>query len=93
MVKTKLPKLNPWAFSGAVMITWFIYIVLLGITSAFGWGTQLMNSLSSIYVGYDVTLLGILIGGLWAAVDAFVFGLLIALIYNWTLNWCPMIKK
>jgi len=90
---SRLPKLNVWAFSGASLITWTIGIVLLGVISLFGWATPLVSSISSLYIGYSVTLVGIFIGALWAALDGFVFGLIFALTYNCVLTWCPLIRK
>jgi hypothetical protein len=93
MVKSRLPRLNPWAFGGAAMITWAVYIILLGIIGAYGWATPLVTGLSTMYIGFDITPTGIIIGGAWAVFDGFFAGLIFALLYNWTLTWCPLIKR
>lgn len=80
-----MPKLNVWALSSAFSITWTFGVVLLGITALFGWGAQLVSILGNLYIGYNASMLGILIGALWAALDGFVFGFLFAVIYNWLL--------
>lgn len=63
-------------------VTWGIGIMLLGWVSAAGWGTKLVEVLSSLYLGYTSTFLGGVIGGLWGFVDAFFAGLVVSLLYN-----------
>jgi|SRR3989344_6015403 len=59
-----------------------IVVFFLGIVSMFGWGTQAVTVLSSLYVGYDSTMLGAIAGGLWGLVYGFVAGIFIAWFYN-----------
>lgn len=62
--------------------TWGLGILFLGWIAAAGWGVRLVQVLSSLYVGFAPTFLGGLIGGLWAFVDAFLAGVILALLYN-----------
>ncbi len=66
----------------AIGFTWGIGVLLLGWISAAGWGARLVDVLSSLYLGYAPTLLGGLVGGLWAFVDGFLGGLVLAFLYN-----------
>ena len=63
-------------------ISWLICIVFIGIAAIFGWGTGWVKGLSSLYLGYGASLLGILIGAGWVFLDDFIGGVLIAWIYN-----------
>jgi hypothetical protein len=48
----------------------------------FGWGVALVSALASLYIGYGASIVGAIIGALWAFADGFVAGLVIAWIYN-----------
>ncbi|MGE5276893.1 MAG: bacteriophage holin [Acidobacteriota bacterium] len=63
-------------------VTWGMGIMLLGWISASGWGARFVDVLSSLYLGYSSTFAGGVIGGLWAFGDAFLGGLVLALLYN-----------
>lgn len=56
--------------------------MVLGWISAFGWGTEMVNTLSSLYIGYNSGILGGLIGAVWGFADGALGGVVIALIYN-----------
>jgi NhaP-type Na+/H+ or K+/H+ antiporter len=66
----------------AMAVTWGLGIMLLGWISASGWGSRLVVSLSSLYLGFASTFVGGLIGGAWAFADAFVAGLVLTALYN-----------
>jgi hypothetical protein len=71
------------SFGLAVGITSAIFVFLLGLMAAlFGWGTAIAATLSSLYIGFGPTFVGSLAGAVWAFVDGFIFGLLIAFFYN-----------
>lgn len=73
----------------AAGITWALGVILIGLMSTyFGLATNWVDLLKSIYVGFDSTLLGTLIGGLWALIDGFICGALVALIYNHCSKCC-----
>src|SRR3989304_10169760 len=70
-------------------IVWALGVVLLGLGAWwFGWGDPIVELLSSIYRGYDESVLGVLIGGLWGFVDAFIAGVIFAWIYNCLIRCC-----
>ena len=76
-------KLNPMAVGLALGITWAAVVIILGFsTMFFDYGTRWMVLLSTVYIGYMPTLTGSIVGGLWAFVDAFIGGYVIAWLYN-----------
>ncbi|MEE9487726.1 MAG: bacteriophage holin [Candidatus Brocadiales bacterium] len=76
-------KLNVKALGLAAGIVWSFYVILAGLMAAFlDWGTPFVEIMGSFYIGYAPTLVGSLIGGVWAVVDGAVAGVLIALVYN-----------
>jgi len=71
------------SFGLALGVTSAIFVLLLGIMAAlFGWGLQLAAVLSSLYIGFGPTFVGTIAGTVWAFVDGFVAGVMIAWFYN-----------
>ena len=70
------------SFGCALGITWSLYVIFLGITSIFGWGMSFVDAISSLYVGYSASIVGIIIGGIWAFVDGYIGGVIFAWVYN-----------
>ena len=73
-------KMKSLAFS--LGISWGIGMLFLGWVAIFDWGVDLVDVMSSLYIGYSATFLGGIIGGLWGFVDGAIFGILIAFFYN-----------
>ena len=59
-----------------------IYVGFLGISAMFGWGTALVDSLSSLYIGYSASVGGAIVGAVWGFADGFIAGYVIAWVYN-----------
>lgn len=77
------------ALGMALGITWALGILFLGIAAwKFSYGTTWVTSLGSIYIGYEPSLKGILIGTVWGFVDGFIGGFLVAWIYNTVAKCC-----
>lgn len=71
------------ALAPALGLTAAVYVFFAGITSwLFGWGTSLVEVMSSLYIGYAASLPGAVIGAGWAFADGFIGGLLISWLYN-----------
>ncbi|MBP9841157.1 MAG: hypothetical protein KBC64_01880 [Simkaniaceae bacterium] len=68
--------------------TWALVIFIIGFLSIYGWGTDLVRLMSSIYYGYTSTLKGAFCGGLWGFIDGALFGLLFVFFHN-----LPLLKK
>ncbi len=77
-----MSKCQPLALGVAVGVLWAIYVFLAGIIAMFDWGTALVVALSSLYVGYGASIIGALIGAVWAFADGFIAGAIIAWVYN-----------
>ncbi len=75
-------KCQPLALGVAIGVLWAIYVFGLAITAMFGWGTALLESLASLYIGYEASVIGALIGAAWAFADGFIAGVVITWVYN-----------
>ena len=75
--------LNPRRLGLAVGIVWGAGLFLLGLLSVIsGYGNSFIGAMGSVYAGYAGTFIGSIIGGIWAFVDGFIAGWLVAWIYN-----------
>ena len=78
-----MAKLDVKALGLALGIVWGGCTLILGITAMFfDYGTGLVRALSSLYLGYEATLTGSVIGGIWGFFDMGIGGVLIAWLYN-----------
>ncbi|MCL7414051.1 MAG: bacteriophage holin [ANME-2 cluster archaeon] len=77
-----MEELSVKALSLGIGGTCALYLLLLGWASIFGWGTDLVEIISPVYLGYNSTFIGGIIGALWGFVDGAIAGAIIALIYN-----------
>jgi len=73
---------QPLALGIAIGVLWAAYVLFVGIVAMFGWGVALVEALSSLYIGYAASIIGAIIGAIWAFVDGFIAGVVIAWIYN-----------
>ena len=76
-------RLNIISFGIAFGIVTGLFFFGIGLLAAFfGIGNGIVEQMSTLYLEYDVTLLGSFIGGLWGLVDGFIGGVIIAYVYN-----------
>ena len=73
---------QPVALGIAIGVLWAFYVFCVGIFAMFGWGGAFVAALGSLYLGYAASIGGAIIGALWAFLDGFVAGLIIAWVYN-----------
>jgi hypothetical protein len=73
---------QPLALGVAIGVLWAIYVAFVGIAAMFGWGNAIVDALASLYIGYAASIIGAIIGAVWAFVDGFIAGVVIAWIYN-----------
>jgi hypothetical protein len=66
----------------ALGVTWGAGVLILGLIGAVGWGRAVVDVLGSLYLGFRPTLLGSVIGGVWAFVDGALAGVVVAWLYN-----------
>lgn len=71
------------SFGLAVAVTSAVFTFFLGLMAAFfEWGVGLVWVLASLYIGYSPTFVGTIAGAVWAFVDGFAAGVMIAWLYN-----------
>ena len=73
---------KPAALGIALGSVWGSSVLFIGLTAMGGWGTSIVQALASFYVGYNATIAGAVIGGIWGFFDGLIGGLLIAWVYN-----------
>jgi len=73
-----------------VGVAWAVCVLVLGFGAVFfdDWGADMVELMSSVYVGFSDTVGGALIGGLWGFVDGFIFGVILAFFYNLCARCC-----
>jgi hypothetical protein len=71
------------ALGRAMGLLWAGAVVVLGLVARRGWGDEWRDLLADVYLGYDSTARGLVIGAVWAFVDGFVGASLLAWLYNW----------
>lgn len=76
--------LNVKAFSLSLGLMWSVGILFLSLLSLVtdSYGHNIVEFLSSVYIGYSVTPMGIPIGMIYAFIDASVGGLVFSWLYN-----------
>lgn len=82
MFESKSSKLDPTALGLALGIIWAGGVAALGLIARIGWGESLHDLIADLYIGYDETTTGILIGAIWGFADALVGGVLVGWLYN-----------
>ncbi len=81
--KTPAARLDAISLGLAFGIMWGLGVFILGIMAmAADWGTEIVVLMSSVYLGFDPSIAGSLIGAAWGFVDGGVGGFLIAWLYN-----------
>lgn len=81
-------RLDPVSMGVAFAAIYAVFMLALGVFAwAFGWGVEAVQLFSSIYVGFAASPVGSLVGAVWAVVDGFILGYLLAWVYNYALDW------
>jgi hypothetical protein len=84
------PRLSVCALGLAFGVSWALGVLVLGLLAwkFHNYGSAFINALSSVYIGYNPSPKGIAIGTGWALLDGFVWGAIIALVYNLCKKCC-----
>jgi len=82
MAKEKAAKFCWIGLALGVGIYWGLSMLVAGWTSMFGWGNSFVSMMSSIYIGYEPSFIGAIIGGIWGFFDGFIAGAVVAFFYN-----------
>ncbi|MFB6112806.1 MAG: bacteriophage holin [Halodesulfurarchaeum sp.] len=70
------------ALAKSLAIMWAAAVVLLGLLARYDWGTEWRDLISDVYLGYDSSRQGLVVGSLWAFADGFLGGYFLAWLYN-----------
>lgn len=66
-----------------------MYMLLLAwVAWLFGYGSAMVDHISSFMSGYSASLMGGIKGGVWGFVCGFVFGFVFAYVYNFVCSRC-----
>ncbi len=85
----QVSKLSACALGFALGITWALAVLVLGVLAwKLKFGEHWVELFSSIYVGFAATPIGVVIGILWAFVEGYISGFVIAVVYNFCLRHC-----
>lgn len=83
-------RLSVCNLGAAVGITWGLMMFVVSfLTMLFGIGSPFVDIFSSIYWGFDATVIGSLVGFFWGLVFGYIFGALVAFFYNYCSCKCP----
>lgn len=78
-----------WCLGFALGITWALGVFLVGaLALLWNIGTPFVDLFASLYYGYAATWMGSVIGAAWGFVDAFIFGIIFAWLYNFFMSRC-----
>lgn len=75
--------MKPLRLGLAIGVTWgLVMFVVTLISVGTGYATVFLKVIQSIYLGYDVTVSGSIIGLIYGFIDGWIAGLLIGWFYN-----------
>jgi len=77
-----MQKLNVKAMTIAGGAAWAFCMLFAGWIAIFGRATQFVEVMRSVYIGFEPTFLGGIIGALWGFLDGAIVGFIIAVVYN-----------
>jgi phosphotransferase system glucose/maltose/N-acetylglucosamine-specific IIC component len=76
-------KIHPWSFGLALGIVWGLSLLIAGLVAMFsGWGQGFIDTMGTVYLGYNSTVVGSIIGAVWGFIDVFIISVIIAAVYN-----------
>jgi hypothetical protein len=82
-------KLSPAALGLALAVVWGSAVLIVGLLAHyFSYGKAFVTSMGIMYIGYEPSIVGSIIGGVMGFIDAFIGGALIAWLYNLFLRCC-----
>ena len=82
-MSTEIKKLSKAGLGVGVGAAWAIGVLAIGLFAwLLGIGLTMVEGLSIYYIGFSPSLLGIIIGTIWAFIDGFIGGVIIAFFYN-----------
>ena len=91
----KYMKLHVLGFGLAFAIVGAIFTFILGLAAMHGYRAAYIALIGSVYKGYSATFAGSLLGAIWAFIESFIVGVIIAALYNCFTcgKWCKACQK
>ncbi len=82
-------RLSACALGLAMGVLSAVFVLVIALLAHFmQYGQEWVSLASSLYIGFSVSPVGILIGVLWAFVEGYVLGFLLACLYNFVVKRC-----
>lgn len=82
-------KLSPLALGLSLGVIWGLSVLLMGLLAHYlSYGTAFVTAMGVVYGGYEPSIVGAVIGGVFSFTNALVIGALIAWFYNMFANCC-----
>ena len=79
----RVSKCSPRALGLSFGILWGLAVFFMGLGATyFSYGLNFDNMMFAMYPGFQLGLVGSIIGGLWGLVDGFIGGVIIGWLYN-----------
>ncbi len=76
-------RLSPLAFGLSLGVVWGVSVFIMGLLAQYyAYGTEFVSAMGVVYIGYEPSIIGSAIGGLFGFIDALVGGALVAWLYN-----------
>lgn len=82
MAKEKNAKLSVMGLALGVGIYWGLAMVVTGWCAMFDWGNSFVSVMSSIYIGFEPSFIGGIVGGIWGFFDGLLAGAVSGYFYN-----------
>lgn len=82
MPKEKSARLSVMGLGLAGGIFWGLSVLISGWCAVFGKCLAFVNMMASIYVGFEPTFIGAIVGGIWGFFNGLLAGLIFAFFYN-----------
>lgn len=87
-------RLSKMAFGLSLGTIWGLSMFVMAIlASCCKYGVGFVKGVGHLYIGYEASVGGAFIGLIWGFFDFFIFGFLIALLYNWFCCCCSKYCK
>lgn len=82
-------KLSACALGFALGVTWALGMLIFGVLAwSLHIGEKWVDLFSSVYIGFAATPVGVVIGTLWAFVEGYISGFILAIVYNYCVRHC-----
>ena len=82
MAKEKSARFSVLGLGLSIGCFWGLSMIVSGWAAIFGWANRFVDVMASIYIGYEPTFIGAIVGGIWGFADGFLAGIIVAFFYN-----------